>query len=121
MQIELTNGRRFLVKVTYKEHPKDSFTRDEFGRAVYKSWSERDTLVFISEWEGKQPDSMVKFIGIAHCSYKDMFKRSAGRKIAYLKAVRKMVDLGVLKGEEIAEMSSYDLNSGEYIVENVKE
>jgi len=118
MQIELTNGRRFLVKVTYKNHPKSTFIRDEYGREVYRSWNERDTLVFVSEWENSQPDAMVKFIGIAHCSYRDVFKKSVGRKIAYLKALRKMVEVGVIKGEELAEMTSYDLDSGEYIVPN---
>lgn len=118
MLIELSNGRKFLVKVTYKANEKDSITKDKYGRIIYKTWTEHDTLVFVSEWFKEMPDSMVKFVGITHCSYKDLFKKSIGRKIAYLKAVKKMVDTGIISGEEVLELTNFNLNKNEYNLNN---
>ena len=118
MIVELSNGRKFLVSLTYKNNFKETMSKDKYERTVYTTWEERDTLVFVSEWTKKMPDALAKFVGIAHCSYKDKFSRRKGKEIAYLKALRKVLEMNVINGNELTEMISFKLNSEYY---NVKE
>lgn len=110
MRIELSNGRQFIIKLSYTKKYKTSFKKDEYGREIYISWVERDTICKVEEWFKRRKSSTITYTGFAHCHYMDKFDKIIGRNLAYYKALESMLKNKTITMDEYDEMTMFELN-----------
>lgn len=115
MILQLSNGRQFIIKLSYLKKYKTSFKKDEYGREIYMSWVERDTVCKVEEYFKKPRTYKISYTGLAHCHYTDKFDKIIGRNLAYFKALDAMVDSAAITTEEYDEMISFELNCQKFI------
>lgn len=127
--IKNTNGtRELIVKVQYDlTDMKEDCRKDEYGRDVCYTWTEKVTTVTCHEFDPADiPASKSVFIGNAICDYRDSkrFSKAKGRNIAWKNCIAEMLVKGFVTKEEaialyivgtsgtIAEidMTGYDIN-----------
>ena len=111
MRIELSNGRQFIIKLSYTKTYKSTCKKDEWGREIFTSWIERGTVCTIEELFKKKKHSGILYIGRSHCHYMDRFDKIVGRGKAYFNAITEMANQGVLSEPEFNEMFKFELNA----------
>lgn len=116
MQITLSNGKSFIVKIQYNTKYNMTTTKDEYGRMVTTTWDEVTTEVAIHEWTENVYDSKIIVKGIAHCSYKDQFSRKVGKLLAYYNAVTTMLENGLISTKEAEEFDLFKLDRARFDV-----
>lgn len=110
MRIRIKNPdgtRELIVKVQYDfTDVKEAFSKDEYGRDVRYTWTEKITTVQCHEYDPVSiPTSKSVFIGNAVCDYRDSkrFSKVKGRNIAWKNCIAEMLVKGfVTKDEAIA-------------------
>ena len=120
MQIKLTNGKSYVIKVQYNTKYHQTETKDQWGRDVITSWDEITTEVAIHEWTENVYDSKIIVKGLAHCSYKDQFSRKVGKLLAYYNAVTTMLENGLISPSEAEEFDLFKLDSARFDVKKDK-
>ena len=108
IKIKNTNGtRELVVKVKYDlTDTKEAFGKDNYGRDVHYTWTEKITTVQCHEYDPVSiPTSKSIFVGNAICDYRDSkrFSKVKGRNIAWKNCIAEMLVKGfVTKDEAIA-------------------
>ena len=108
--IKNSNGtRELIVKVQYDlTDTKEAFGKDEYGRDVCYTWTEKVTTVTCHEFDPASiPTSKTSFVGNAICDYRDMkrFSKSKGRSIAWKNCLVEMLDKNFVTREEAIALS----------------
>lgn len=103
--IKNSNGtRELIVKVQYDlTETKEAFGKDEYGRDVRYTWTEKVTTVKCHEFDPAGiPLSKTVFVGNAICDYHDKkrFSKKKGRDIAWTNCLAEMVDKEFVTKEE---------------------
>lgn len=103
--IKNPNGtRELIVKVQYDlTDMKEACRKDEYGRDVRYTWTEKITTVTCHEFDPASiPTSKTIFVGNAICDYRDMkrFSKSKGRNIAWKNCIAEMLDKNFVTSEE---------------------
>ena len=107
MRITIKNSqgiRELIVKVQYGlTEPKEAFGKDEYGRDVRYTWTEKITTVKCHEYDPAGiPPSKTIFVGNAICDYHDRkrFSKKKGRSIAWTNCLAEMLEKGFVTKEE---------------------
>ena len=108
--IKNPNGtRELIVKVQYDlTDMKEACRKDEYGRDVRYTWTEKITTVQCHEFDPASiPTSKTIFVGNAICDYRDMkrFSKSKGRNIAWKNCIAEMLDKNFVTSEEAIALS----------------
>lgn len=108
--IKNSNGTRELrVKVQYDlTDMKEDCRKDEYGRDVCYTWTEKVTTVTCHEFDPASiPTSKTVFVGNAICDYRDMkrFSKAKGRNIAWKNCLVEMLDKDFVSREEAIALS----------------
>lgn len=103
--IKNSNGtRELIVKVQYDlTDTKEAFGKDEYGRDVHYTWTEKVTTIKCHEFDPAGiPFSKTVFVGNAICDYHDRkrFSKKKGRNIAWMNCLNEMVDKEFVTKEE---------------------
>lgn len=103
--IKNSNGtRELIVKVQYDlTDTKEAFGKDEYGRDVHYTWTEKVTTIKCHEYDPAGiPLSKTVFVGNAICDYHDKkrFSKKKGRNIAWINCLIEMVDKKFVTKEE---------------------
>lgn len=120
MQITLSNGKQYVIKVQYNTKFRQTIAKDEYGREVVTSWDEVTTEVAVHEWTPDIYDSKIIVKGLAHCSYKDQFSRKVGKLLAYYNAVTTMLENGLISPTEAEEFDLFNLDKARFDVKTEK-
>ena len=112
MRIKIKNSkgtRELIVKVKYDlTDTKEAFSKDEYGRDVHYTWTEKITTVQCHEYDPVSiPTSKTVFVGNAICDYRDSkrFSKVKGRNIAWKNCIAEMLDKGFVTKEEAIALS----------------
>ena len=105
IKIKNSNGtRELIVKVQYDlTDMKEACKKDEYGRDVHYTWTEKVTTVKCHEYDPASiPTSRSIFVGNAVCDYRDnkRFSKAKGRNIAWKNCIAEMLDKGFVTEEE---------------------
>jgi len=107
MRITIKNSqgtRELIVKVQYGlTDTKEAFGKDEYGRDVRYTWTEKITTVKCHEYDPAGiPSSKTIFVGNAICDYHDKkrFSKKKGRSIAWTNCLAEMLDKDFVTKEE---------------------
>ena len=105
IKIKNSNGtRELIVKVQYDfTDMKEACKKDEYGRNVRYTWTEKVTTVKCHEYDPASiPTSRSIFVGNAVCDYRDSkrFSKAKGRSIAWKNCIAEMLDKGFVTKEE---------------------
>ena len=108
--IKNPNGtRELIVKVQYDlTDMKEACRKDEYGRDVRYTWTEKITTVTCHEFDPASiPTSKTVFVGNAICDYRDMkrFSKAKGRNIAWKNCIVEMLDKNFVTSEEAIALS----------------
>lgn len=117
MRLVLSNGRQFIIKVSYTKQYKSTYKKDEYGREIFTTWVERDTVCKVEEWFKRRKASSVIYTGRAHCHYMDKFDKIIGRNLAYYKALESLHRNNAISIDEYNEMIEFELNMPVRIIE----
>jgi len=110
IKIKNSNGtRELVVKVQYDlTDTKEAFGKDNYGRDVRYTWTEKITTVTCHEFDPASiPTSKTSFVGNAICDYRDSkrFSKAKGRNIAWKNCIVEMLDKGFVTSEEAIALS----------------
>ena len=105
IKIKNSNGtRELIVKVQYDfTDVKEARSKDEYGRDVHYTWTEKVTTVKCHEYDPASiPTSKSIFVGNAICDYRDnkRFSKAKGRNIAWKNCIAEMLVKGFVTEEE---------------------
>ena len=107
MRITIKNSqgtRELIVKVQYSlTETKEAFGKDEYGRDVRYTQTEKVTTVKCHEYDPAGiPSSKTVFVGNAICDYHDRkrFSKKKGRAIAWTNCLAEMLDKDFVTKEE---------------------
>ena len=139
IKIKNSNGtRELIVKVQYDfTDMKEDCKKDEYGRDVHYTWTEKVTTVKCHEYDPASiPTSRSIFVGNAICDYRDSkrFSKAKGRNIAWKNCIAEMLVKGFVTEEEAIalyivgtsgtnaeiDMTGYEINISRKITENPK-
>lgn len=107
MRITIKNSkgiRELIVKVQYNlTETKEAFGKDEYGRDVRYTWTEKVTTVKCHEYDPAGiPPAKTVFVGNAICDYHDKkrFSKKKGRNIAWTNCLAEMLDKDFITKDE---------------------
>lgn len=111
MIVELSNERKFIVKIKYITNCKFKKCKDEYNRLITMSWKERGCNVTISEIPEKSSTSKTIVLGSSMCNYQDIFDKKVAKGLAYLRAINQLKALNLIEEYEVKELRQFNLNS----------